>query len=325
MPEFEKPTFAYPYQVGAQVQALRTYRDTKPGRAIPKKAADRLLLATWNIANLGAQDRRDDDYRLLAEMISWFDLVAVQEVRDDLSGLRGIERRLPGGWRALFTDRAGNQERLAYLYDESRVRLLEKVGEIALPPSEAGRVKLKNSSQRFEGFDRNPFIASFQAGGLRFVLANVHLYFGSASKNKPSGFSINRRALETQAVARWASARRNSPHAYTRDIYALGDFNLPKKALGDPIYDELTGRGLHLPDHTSEIGSNLAGDKHYDQIAFFPGQPAAGPGRLQSSGIFDYDGALFRSLWETRGQKDFFAYLRYYISDHRIFWAELTV
>lgn len=54
---FEKPSFDYAYQVEAQVSALRSWRDKEPGRRIPAKAADRLLLATWNVANLGLQER----------------------------------------------------------------------------------------------------------------------------------------------------------------------------------------------------------------------------------------------------------------------------
>lgn len=322
MPEFEKPTFAYDYNVAAQLKALRDHRDTKEGRAIPAKGPKRLLLATWNIANLGLQERRESDHRLIAELVGWFDLVALQEVNDNLNGLREIQKQLPASYRALFSDRAGNKERLAFLYDASRVTLLEKVGEIAIPPSEARYVKLQGSEQRFEGFDRNPYLGSFQAGNVRFLLANVHLYFGSAKNGEASKRSMNRRTLETLAVARWADLRRQSPYAYTKDIFALGDFNLPKAEPGDPIYDALTGRGLHLPDHTSKVGSNLKSDKHYDQIAFFPGESGD---LVASSGIFDFDGALFRSLWESRGEKDFLAYMRYYISDHRILWAELQL
>jgi hypothetical protein len=57
MPSFPKPTFTFDYDADAERAALRHWRDTQPGRAIPAKAANRLLLATWNIANLGAQDR----------------------------------------------------------------------------------------------------------------------------------------------------------------------------------------------------------------------------------------------------------------------------
>lgn len=60
MPPFPEPSFEYEYNVQAQINALREYEATKPGRDIPDKAPNRLLIATWNIANLGRpkQDRR---------------------------------------------------------------------------------------------------------------------------------------------------------------------------------------------------------------------------------------------------------------------------
>ena len=82
---FPKPRFAFEYQVEEEIEFLRRYLDVEPGRQIPAKSANRLLVATWNIANLGLQQRRDDDYQLLAEVISWFDTVAIQEVGDSLS------------------------------------------------------------------------------------------------------------------------------------------------------------------------------------------------------------------------------------------------
>jgi len=38
---------------------LARLRKHKKARAIPKREQGKLLVATWNIANLGAQDRRD--------------------------------------------------------------------------------------------------------------------------------------------------------------------------------------------------------------------------------------------------------------------------
>ncbi len=155
-------------------------------------------------------------------------------------------------------------------------------------------------------------------GSEGFVLVNVHLYFGSES-----AISMNRRRLETYAVARWADIRRQSPYAYSRDIIALGDFNLPKAQPGDPIYEALTKRGLHLPKHSTQIGSSIASDSHYDQVAFFPGETQQE--FTGNSGVFDFDGALFRTLWEERPPQEFFAYVRYYVSDHRPLWAEFRV
>jgi hypothetical protein len=321
VPPFPKPAFTYSYRVDSQLEALRRYRDTKPGRAVPRKTPDRLLLGTWNIANLGLHERRDSDHRLLAEILSWFDLCAVQEVNDDLSGLRGIQAELPGHYRVLFSDAAGNAERLAYLYDSRKITLGEKVGEVAVPPSHVRHIRLPDSAQRFDGFDRNPYLALFRAGSLEILPVNVHLYFGSES-----AIAVNRRKLETLALARWADLRRRSPNALSRHIVPLGDFNLPKPKRGAtdrPVYDELAARGLHLPGHSTEIGSSIASDNRYDQIAFFPGETEERfTGKL---GVFDFDGAVFSSLYRSRGLSDLLAYLRYYLSDHRPMWAEFAI
>ncbi len=318
MPPFPKPACSYEYHLSPQIDALRKYRDTNPGRAIPAKAADRLLLATWNVANLGVQERREKDYLLIAELVSWFDLVAMQEVNDNLSGLRAIHRHLPESFRLLFSDAAGNDERLAFIYDSDKVALLEEVGEVAIPPSDIRYIKLPGIGQRFGGFDRNPYLAGFRSNSFVFILVNVHLYFGSES-----AISVNRRSLETYAVARWADLRRQSPYAYSRDIIALGDFNLPKAQPGDPIYEALTKRGLHLPKHSTQIGSSIASDSHYDQVAFFPSETQQE--FTGNSGVFDFDGALFRTLWEERTPQEFFSYVRYYVSDHRPLWAQFRV
>jgi hypothetical protein len=46
---------------------------------------------------------------------------------------------------------------------------------------------------------------------------------------------------------------------------------------------------------------------------------------VQASAVFDFDGAVFRTLWQSRGPAAFFEYVRFYVSDHRILWAELRV
>ena len=69
-------------------------------------------------------------------------------------------------------------------------------------------------------------------------------------------------------------------------------------------------------------GSSLGGRHHYDQIAFFPGETSEYADRV---GIFDFDKALFRGLWEDRSAAQFLASSRYYISDHRSYWAEFRI
>ena len=124
MPPFPKPRFEYQYDLDRELAALRTYRRKKPGRQIPRKASDRVLIGTWNIANLGVQNRLESDYALIAEMIGWFDLVAVQEVNDNLRGIDAIHSKLPARYDLLFSDASGNQERQAFLFDTRKITSL---------------------------------------------------------------------------------------------------------------------------------------------------------------------------------------------------------
>lgn len=266
MPPFPKPRLVLRLRPCSRDPCLRSH---KALREIPELQNDRLLLATWNVANLGVQDRRGDDYRLLAEVCGWFDLIALQEVNDDLEGLRGIQAELPDPYGVVFSEAAGNNERQAFLYDSRKVALTEKVGRLSIPPSQLRHIKLPGSKQPFAGFDRGPYLAAFRAGSFTVLLVNVHLFYGSEA-----AADIERRSLETFAVAWWADRRRRSKHAFTRDIVPLGDFNLPRVEPGDPIYRALTAKGLALPEHATAVGgSSLGGRNHYDQIAFFPARP----------------------------------------------------
>jgi endonuclease/exonuclease/phosphatase family metal-dependent hydrolase len=317
MPPFPKPRFAYDYDLSRELAALRDYPRQKPDRKIPRKAADKLLVGTWNIANLGVQERTADDYALIAEIIGWFDLVAVQEVNDDLGGIDAIHSKLPARYDLLFSDASGNQERQAFLFDTRKVSRLKEVGRLSIPPSQLRAVKLPGTKTAFPGFDRGPYLASFESGSFRFSLLNVHLFYGS-----PKPADVDRRTLETYAVAWWADRKHRDARSYVPEILPLGDFNLPKTEPGDRIFDALRSLGLEVPPHTSQIGSSIMSDSYYDQIAFFPG-PTRGRFTGETN-VFDFDGALFRDLWKKRPGSPFLSYLRYHISDHRPLWTEFS-
>jgi endonuclease/exonuclease/phosphatase family metal-dependent hydrolase len=317
VPPFPKPRFDYSYDLASEVAALRDYRKHKPGRQIPAKGTGRLLVATWNVANLGVQDRLDSDYALIAEVAGWFDLVAVQEVNDDLRGIEAIHSHLPSRYDLLFSDASGNRERQAFLYDSRKVSRLREVGRVAIPPSQLPKIAVAGATTAFAGFDRGPYLASFESGAFRFALLNVHLFYGSEA---PA--DLDRRTLETFAVAWWADRTHRDKKSYVGDVVPLGDFNLPKAAPGDRIFDALVALGLTTPSHSSQIGSAIASDNQYDQIAFFPGSTMD---RFSGAcNVFDFDGALFQDLWAQRTPTQFRAYTRFHISDHRPLWAEFT-
>lgn len=86
---------------------------------IPRKQLEsNLLLATWNIREFDSPaygPRVEESFYYIAEVISHFDLVAVQEVREDLQALKKLMGLLGGNWQYVITDitegKQGNGER----------------------------------------------------------------------------------------------------------------------------------------------------------------------------------------------------------------------
>ena len=122
---------------------------------------------------------------------------------------------------------------------------------------------------------------------------NVHLFYGSEQKA-----DIERRALEALAVAKWGRTRHENPFAGARGLVTLGDFNMSKADVTgvNVVFMALTGLGLVTPVHSSEVGSSIATDNHYDQVAIFP---ETSKKCLVEMGVFDYDAVIFRDLWHS--------------------------
>jgi endonuclease/exonuclease/phosphatase family metal-dependent hydrolase len=254
----------------------------------------------------------------MAEILSWFDIIAVQEVRDNFADLAYVVKTMGRRPAYVMSDASGNNERMAFVNDQTKLTLSEEIGEVAFPPTQLQHVKVTGVTRAFPGFDRTPYLATFVADQFSILLVNVHLFYGSEKKA-----DIERRALETAAVARWARLRSKSKYATTRDLLALGDFNMPKRAAGKIVYTTATCEGLHCPNRSTQVASSIASDNQYDQVLFFPERTED---RLSAMGVFDYDAVIFRTLWEKLDEdpKRFAAYLRYYMSDHRPFWCQVS-
>lgn len=311
--EQENPVFAY--TLDTERQALLS---TKILRNVPQKRPEKLLAATWNLTNFGLQKRTDDDLALMAEVISWFDLIAIQEVADNLTHLRKLMSYLPSDYSVILSDIGGNDERAGFLYDGNKLKRLELAAEVAVPPSDHRMIRMKTVSGAFTGFDRNPYVVAFRAGGIEFLAVSVHLYFGSHAY-----YDEDRRALEAYAVARWADQRYKASGAYSQKILVMGDFNLPILDDSSTVYKALKAKRLILPKHSTSMGSSLGGDKDYDQIAFHAG----GMKNYYSgiSGVFDFDHTpFFKHAWDV--SPDYFnSVVKYHIADHRPLWAEFNI
>jgi len=122
-----------PSSVKADLQSISDALD----RRIPKKRRSKnLLIATWNIRTFASLTREwtaastDSPKRdlrglcTIIEIISRFDVVAIQEVKGDLRALRDTMESLGPNWGFLMTDitlgAAGNDERMAFVFDTQR-------------------------------------------------------------------------------------------------------------------------------------------------------------------------------------------------------------
>ena len=65
---------------------------------IPQKTSENsLLLATWNIRQF-TDNRKQESYMYIAEILSRFDLIAVQEVKEKMRGLERVKSILGKNW-----------------------------------------------------------------------------------------------------------------------------------------------------------------------------------------------------------------------------------
>jgi endonuclease/exonuclease/phosphatase family metal-dependent hydrolase len=271
-----------------RLMALRSQLD----RDVPDKNLETsLLLATWNIRESDSAaygERLDESIFYIAEIVSRFDLVAVQEVRQDLRALERLMRVLGRDWTYFVTDvtegTRGNQERLAFLYDRRKVRFNNLASQLVLPPL-AKKQGSKRVSTPATQIARTPFIIGFSAAWTKFVLATVHIIYGTDDPDAPE---------RIEEIRQVASALRERGDDATRrfdNLVLLGDFNIYTS--GDQTMKALTDQGWVIPDALQQIpGSNVPKDKRYDQIAFRPHPQWFEPtGR---AGIFDYYQSVFR-------------------------------
>lgn len=285
-------------------------------QTIPAKDAEQnLLLATWNIRDFGKRDNRGFGPRLpeslfyIAEIISRFDFVAVQEV-NELYDFQPLMDILGDNWDFIATDvtdpkLGGNGERLTYLFDRRKVRFQNIAGEIVLPNDlliskalvpAAGDARLYAGKQ----FRRTPFTAKFQAGWFRFEICTVHLYYGAET-----GPQLQERVEEISRVAEYFGKRSEEAEKEFRSLILLGDFNIVHKE--HETMRALTAQGFKIPAGLAP--SNVAGGKYYDQIAFKARSDvleyvAGAAGNKSGSGVLEIFEELFTPAQFAHYQAD---------------------
>lgn len=314
-----------PAEVRDELAALRTALDLR----IPRKQLDKnLLIATWNIRSFasvtkkwlaGAGDSPKRDYRgLLAirEIVSRFDVIAIQEVKGDLRALRYLMKALGEHWSFLMSDvtagDAGNDERLAFVFDRRRIELSGMAGEIVIPPE----WDVPESALR-EQFARTPYAVSFRSAGTTLILVTAHIKFGSHP---------DERRPEIAGIAEWLYEWAGRANRWHHNLIALGDFNIDRK--GDPLFEALIERGLTVPASLIDLPRSIFADadeptksKYYDQIAWFhkPGSKRRLDMDPLAGGHFDFVPHVYKGAGLDRTS------VSWRLSDHYPLWVEFAL
>lgn len=315
-------------------------------REIPQKDLEtNLLLATWNIREFGTTKyggRRQESLYYIAEIISKFDLVAVQEVRKDLQTLKDLMKILGSNWEYIFTDvtegTQGNEERLAYVFDNRKVRFGGLAGEMVLPPQESRDPDSKQTIYTpSKQLVRTPFMCGFKAGWTDFVLTTVHILYGESVADDPN------RIKEIQNLAESMAAKARGKYEWSPNILLLGDFNIFSR--DDDTMNAILKAGFVIPKEIQALpGSNAPKNKFYDQIALMVRE-----NRFETSGkagVFDFFESVYKkedeSIYEkdmgqdylvnSKGEprKDKSGYYRtfyrtFQMSDHLPMWVEIKI
>ena len=215
-----------------------------------KRSAGAFLLATWNLRDFdsnkfGHGKRLPESFYYIAEIMSAFDLIAVQEVNRDLSGFRKLVRLMGPNWDYIATDTtegaSGNTERMAFVFNRDVITFANIAGEVVLPARNKIIVDGADAPAELQ-FARTPFVAAFQAGWFRFNLCSVHVFFGA-----DSGAKLKRRVDEIAAIAKFFKKRQEKEKG---DYILLGDFNI--KTPQDKTMKGADRRGLQDPAGTCQ-------------------------------------------------------------------------
>lgn len=265
MPYYSPLKKLLPSDRNRTIEGLQRLRQQLENEKFPKKkTSSTLILGTWNIRNFD-DDRFNYGPRLqeslyyIAEIISHFDIIAIQEICVNLWPLKKLMRILGGNYDYLITDVThgsigGNQERLGFIYDKNKVRFSGVAGEIVLPE----KLMISKAAGKKRQFSRTPFGAEFQSGWFKFYFSTVHIFFGSNRGNTPQ---YKRRVDEIKAIAKYLA--REAKNSDSNHIL-VGDFNIKER--GSAGFNALEDNGFKTVKNHK--GSNRDQTKFYDQISF---------------------------------------------------------
>ena len=228
---------------------------------LPQREYGSVLLGSFNIRKLGsARSRNADTWRFLAHVCRSFDLLAVQEIMDDLSGLRRLMDLLGPDFGLVVSDQTGVfpgepgvGERLGFIYRWKAVDRMEVASDVTFDRTKvldsiasnyetfisdvepyAKRLAAYRAGERkrppklklsvFLSFIRQPFCVAFRIAGHP---GTEPYEFMAVNAHLYFGNYVDDRRQEFNALVNWIMSRlKGNSRAYYPNFILLGDLNL---------------------------------------------------------------------------------------------------
>lgn len=319
----EPDIVAPPQRVAARIAR---WEESLDGLLPTKADGQNLLVATWNLRAFGgltkawstpegtSPKRNFTDVHLIAAVVRRFDVVAVQEVRGNLRALRHLMKVLGDDWAFILTDvtegKAGNNERLAFLFDTRRVKPSGLACELVVPIEQDAGVPASDLDRQFA---RTPYAVSFFSQGQTFTLVTLHVLYGEDPGD---------RVPELRAIAQWLAGWAEREFGWDHNLIALGDFNIDRA--DDPLFEAFTSTGLvpapQLAGLPRTIFDDPGAEHFYDQIAWFTKGQKHRPVLTLDSGA----GGQVNFVPQLQDEQTL-TELSWRISDHFPLWVEFTI
>jgi len=132
---------------------------------VPRRfKTNNLLLLTWNIAQFHERKPKQA-IKYMAYIMKRFDIIAIQEVKDNLGGIEQLQKELGKNYRFIFSDISGNYERLVFCYYKRNVTFTGLAAEVVKNPGK-GREKTSKPNKEFFGKVESGGTIKFKAGNL---------------------------------------------------------------------------------------------------------------------------------------------------------------
>lgn len=327
----------------AEWKNINNLLDADPGKfGFPERIYGSTLIGSFNIRKLGSSlSRSSDVWEFLARICRQYDLIAVQEIMDDLSGMNRIMDLLGSEFGMVVSDKTGVYpgdnglgERLGFIFRWKTVERGEVISDITFDRSKVLQIMAENYESihkvmepyarryadykagkqgkprnikmpTFLSFIRQPYCVSFKIKGH----PGTRSYdFMAVNAHLFFGNYMSDRRQEFHALMQWIIQRvKNNDKAYHPNFMLLGDLNLD---FNNPAKDRATVE-KSMKNYNKE--GNLETDPKKRVNINFPfldihqGETDVYRTNARGSETFDQIGLFFRDSnteWPTYNKND---------------------